>query len=112
MFNRRTSYTLPGRLWRRILEAHDGDEQLASTALAVAFMVAAENVAVGHRPKPRRVIQPARCPHCGSVECRPEPAMVAERPYARDVVPADGIEVREGPTVEMPVMDPWRGSWD
>lgn len=98
--------SLPARLWRRILEASDGDEQLARVTLATAFLVAAEQVA--NPPRPARPRQPR--PYLGP-EYLPrdsEPMTEAEMDAALD----DSYVVGEQLPHEMPADDPWRRSWD
>lgn len=108
------TYALPARLWRQILEVHDGDEKLASTVLATAFLVAAEQVSVPHRPKPPPAPPPPPiCPHCGQRHPTATPAADATvTPQEPPREAADAYQVTETPPHEMPVHDAWRGSWD
>lgn len=110
-------YQLPRRLWRKILQAHDNDEQLAHTVLATAFLVAAENVSVPHCPRPAPTPPPPPvCPHCGGQHCQatfpPGATTSPQDDWDRAVADADGYLVNEQPPHEMPVQDPWARSWD
>jgi hypothetical protein len=114
LFSRKVTAEIPTRLWRRILEAHDGDEELASVALATAVLVAAENIAEPHRPRPAPVIVSPLCPTCGH---RHEPPISGRAALEREQTPVVDVEqgylVTESPlSADMPVDDPWKTARD
>lgn len=108
MFQKKLTVTIPVRLWRRIVAANAGDEQLAHINLAIAAMVAAENVANPVEPARRRtppLFLPCEPPTTDHRESLMPPVDLL------DANP-DSYLVAEGPPVEMPVSDPWGRSWD
>jgi len=110
MFGPRFTFDLPWRLWRRVLAASDGDEQLARVTLATAFLVAAEHVA--SPPVPARAAEPRPWlpPEYQARDPEPFPEYLGDDP--RDQDPAPSYLVEEGPPHEMPAADPWRRVWD
>jgi hypothetical protein len=118
MLSKKLQVDIPWRLWRSIIVANDGNLELAHANLAIAVLVAAENVSVAHRPKrPPPLPEPLVCMTCGHRHDR-EP--IAAPLYADDGLlyrhgespNPPGYDVEEGPAAEMPVPDPWARSWD
>jgi hypothetical protein len=105
MFSKSFRFDIPMRLWRQVLAASDGDEQLASVTLATAFLVAAEHCA--SPPVPAR--RPRMRPWLDDSYRAREPQELTQ---GADVPHLDGYQVSEGPPHEMPTPDPWARSWD
>jgi hypothetical protein len=107
MFTKKIEVAIPGRLWRQILAANAGDDQLAHCNLAIACLVAAQNIADPVVPARRR--EPPVFFPCDPPSSPRDPVMPPQELLDAN---AGSYLVTEGLPAEMPVMDPWGRSWD